>query len=332
MGPHGRTGIVLLVAATVLTAGCAGLGAEEDAEPSSTTRQRAQITDSMGGVEGVVTSPAIEPIEGANVTLDGTDASATTAEDGSYALSNVKPGTYTLAIRADGFLSTETEIDVRAGEVTTHDTILTQTRTAQAYTQTIELKGFFECGAEVGWNVTGDDGPPGGSFFLGWAACATPNSVLGTLGGGNATNDKFSHTFQIEPPIETLVYEMGWEAENQFAEWMTTRMEVDGFDNDNVGTIFRTQGPSPIHVRLDASTWTELADGFTQQCTEGNDTYCGYSFEADGWPLQTRVFPAWQCASETGGGCVVAQQPFTHVLSAFYNAPAPDGYRVLEAS
>jgi len=111
---------------------------------------------------------------------------------------------------------------------------------------------------------------------------------------------------------------------------MTTRMEVQGFPNDDVGTVFRTQGPSPIQLELGPSTWENLTTGFEEQCEEGNDPYCGYNWEADGYPFQTRVFPAWQCASEKGGGCAVAQQPFTHFITGFYNQPAPEGYSLAE--
>lgn len=327
-------GLLVAVVALLTVAGCLGLGGEDSS--SSDAPETASVSEDTGGIEGVVTDEAVQPIPGANVTLVDLDRTTEATEDGAYAFSEVEPGEHTLRVEAEGHLGTEETVSVRAGEVTVRDFVLATETGTEAYTTELELNGFFECGFEVGWNVTGtvpappEQAPDPRYFFLGLATCAVPNSVLEEVGaGGNATNDKFAHSFETDPPLSTLVYEMGWEPENQFADWMTTRMEVEGFANDGVGTIFRTQGPSPIHIRLDAPVWSELSENFTAQCEEGDDQYCGYSFDANGFPLQTRVFPAWQCASEQGGGCAVVQQPFTHFITAFYNEPAPQGYRLL---
>jgi hypothetical protein len=317
-------GIVVVLAALLATAGCLGLGDDgnDDAAPDTAT-----FTEDTGGIEGVITDEAVQPVADATVRLVEAETSTNTTEDGSYAFSNVEPGTHTLRVEAEGYQAAEDEIDVATGEVTVRDLVLATVRGEDAYMTQQELTGFFECGWEIGWNVTEEvpetPGPVDGrSFYLGLAMCAVPNNQL----GGNATNDKFSHSFELDPPLHTLVYEMEWDPENQLSEWMTTRMEVQGFSNDDVGTIFRTQGPSPIRLDLGPSTWENLTVGFEEQCEEGNDAYCGYNWEADGYPLQTRVFPAWQCAHEKGGGCAVAQQPFTHYVTGLYNQPVPDGY------
>ncbi len=317
---YGRTPWILAVLSALLTAGCLGLGGQET-EDEDLARQRAAVTEDLGGIEGVVTDEAVQPIEGANVTLAQLGETTQTAQDGSYAFSRLQPGTYTLVFRAEDFISTEQTVDVRAGSATPVDVILTHLAEQDAFTQQLELAGFFECGFEVGYNVS--VGPVNEDFFLGLALCAV---------GGNATNDQFNHLFSLEAPLDTLVHEMTWDAQNRFSDWMTVRMEVEGFANDGIGTIYRTQGPSPIQVRLDNATWQGLDENFTAECEEGDDDYCGYGFRDQGWPLQTRVFPAWQCFSEQAGGCAVLQQPFTHIITAFYNAPAPEGYSALRAS
>ncbi len=317
------------LALVLLIAGMAGCLGGEDQTSDGDLEQTAVTDATTGGIEGVVTDNAVQPVVGANVTLSETNETVRTASDGSYAFSQVSPGTYTVVFRADGFVSTSEEVSVQASEVSTVDVLLTHLQSQAPFTQGFELAGFFECGIEVGWNVSAAP-PPADYFYFGVAVCAYPNSIMEDLtGSGNATNDKFAHLFELEPPINTLVYEMSWDASTQFSQWMTTRVEVEGFANTANGTFFRVQGPSPIQVRLDKADFEETNDVYQQACEEGNDDYCGYSFWDSGWPLQTRVFPAWQCASESGGGCVAAQQEFTHYITAFYNEEAPEGYTVL---
>ncbi len=332
-----RTGtqLVSLGVLLLVTAGCLGFGGDEELQ---STGDIVHATDEAGALEGVITDEAVQPLSEVSVTLVDQERSTESSADGSYGFSEVEPGTHTVRLEADGYHGTEGEVEIVAGDVTVRDFVLSQATDQEAYMATHELEGFFECGFEVGWNVTDQaPEPPEGvpevrEFYLGLAACATPNSVLEMVGGGgNATNDKYSHTFQLDHVLDSLVYEMIWEAENAFSDWMTTRMEVEGFANDGIGTVFRTQGPSPIQERIDREDWDTLEENFRESCEEGNDAYCGYNWDVDGYPLQTRVFPAWQCASEEGGGCAVVQQPFTNYVSAFYNQAAPEGYSVSEA-
>jgi outer membrane protein assembly factor BamB len=84
----------------------------------------------VGSIAGVVTSrPDVSPdadealpIAGATVELVGFPRSATTAEDGSFALENLDPGTYTIEIRAAGHVRERVEgIVVTAGAATRAD-------------------------------------------------------------------------------------------------------------------------------------------------------------------------------------------------------------------
>ncbi len=323
---------VLLV--TTVLAGC--LTGDDGQGDDQALKEQAQAGDRTGGLQGVITDTAVQPIEGANVTLLETDQTTQTATDGSYAFSNVDPGSYTVSVNASGFVSARNTTQVTVGEVTNVDFLLTHLQSTEAYTQVFELEGFFECGFEVGWDLTQEAPEPPEPpepvpwldpryFFLGLAACAVVN-----VGAQNTTNDKFMHVFDLEAPIDTLIYEMQWDANSDTSEWMGTQLEVEGFSNDQIGRFWRHQGPSPVYERLDKPVWENLSANFTEACEEGNDDYCGYNFWDNGWPLQTRVFPAWQCQSEDAGGCAVVQQEFTHFVSAFYNAPAPEGYAIVE--
>ncbi len=61
-------------------------------------------TQTTGKIAGVVTDEQTgEPLPGANITIEGTQMGAATAEDGSFYIINVSPGTYTLRIQMMGY-------------------------------------------------------------------------------------------------------------------------------------------------------------------------------------------------------------------------------------
>ena len=69
--------------------------------------------------------PEGDPIEGATVSVDGTDLEATTDEDGEYVIDGAPAGTWDVTAEADGFESqTETDVEVVGGETTFVDFVL----------------------------------------------------------------------------------------------------------------------------------------------------------------------------------------------------------------
>ena len=68
----------------------------------------------------VVDASSQEAISGAQVMLQGVDKEVTTGEDGSFTFEKVGPGTYTLAVLADGYKDWEQEVEVKKdGEAVT---------------------------------------------------------------------------------------------------------------------------------------------------------------------------------------------------------------------
>ncbi len=315
--------IVLLLPAFV---GC--LGGDEDSN-EDVVRQRAEVTGELGGIEGVVTDPAIQPIEGATVLLVETNETVETAQDGSYAFSRVEPGTYTIQVRAEGFVPDEQTVQVRTGRAAVVDFIISHGAIQEAYTQELEMAGFVECG--IGWRQDLADMPTVLLEDSAFAACAVPNLQL----GGNATNDRFLHTFELEAPIATVVYELDWPSGGPAVAdpALRTIMEIDGFINQNGSRLMDTRGGSPIVVRMDEPVWEQMDQNFTDRCeglngSEANDAWCGFNFWDNGWPLVLRVFATGDCADTPVAACLVFQQEFTHYVSAFYNEPAPSGYQI----
>jgi iron complex outermembrane receptor protein len=61
----------------------------------------------------VVDASSQEAISGAQVMLQGVDKETTTGEDGAFTFEKVGPGTYTLAVSADGYKDWEQEVEVK---------------------------------------------------------------------------------------------------------------------------------------------------------------------------------------------------------------------------
>ncbi len=317
-----------MLALVLLAAPLAGCLGGDDGGDEPIQKEQADVTTSSGGIQGVVTDNAVQPVVGANLTLEGTGQTATTASDGSYAFSRIDPGTYTMVVRAEGFVTAKESVTVEAGDVATVDVLLTHLTSQQAFMQQQELVGFVECGAA--WWVT-----PMVLPYSAVAACAVPNTVLEVAGlGGNATNDRFMHFFELEAPIDTVVYEMTWESETTA---LSTIMEVNGFPNDDEATFYESGGLPPIYARLDKPVFERVANNFTELCegangTEADDSYCGFNFWDQGWPMQQRVFASPDCQETPARVCPVIQEEFTHYISAFYNAPAPEGFSVIDGN
>jgi iron complex outermembrane receptor protein len=70
-------------------------------------------------LQGTATTPAGSPIGGLSVSLLGTAYGTLTTEQGSFALDNVVPGTYTLVASGLGYQTTRQAVAVAAGQTTT---------------------------------------------------------------------------------------------------------------------------------------------------------------------------------------------------------------------
>lgn len=324
--------IALLLVTPVLT-GCLGLGGDDGGTGEEVQKQRANVDDRAGGIEGVVTDDAIQPVTGANVTLVETDETVQTAGDGSFAFSLVAPGTYTVSVTAPGFLSAKEEVTVQANQASAVDFIINHLVSQQAFTQQFEFTAFIECALGAGFDFNGTvgdpPGPVGQTGGITWATCSTLNLE------GNTTNDRFLDTIELEAPIETLVWEASWDPSgNTAAENLWFTSQVEGFAGVLSGpneTFYEDISvDSPLHARIDKPVFQNVSEHFQAQCEDGSDAHCGYNFWDRGWPITIRVFTAYDCLPTPVSGCAPVQMQVDNVFTAFYNAPAPDGFSVLQ--
>ncbi len=322
----------LLMAIALLAVGLTGcIGGDDSDEPLQ--KERADVTADLGGVEGVVTDDAVQPVEGANVTLQELDRTTQTASDGSYAFSKIEPGAYTVVFRSDGFITAQETVTVQAGQAAILDVILTHAASQQAFMQQQELAGFIECG--LGWET--DPNPLPGATSNAVAICAVPQ---GLPGGENSTNDRFSHLFELEAPLDTMVYEISIPGDGGPAgsTVLSLDMWIEGFVFEERANVFDNVDAQDGHlIRVEQGDWDQISQNFTETCagsngTEADDTFCGYNFRDRGWPLVVRAFADGSCIDAPASACAPIQQDFTHFISAFYNQPAPEGFSVLEGS
>lgn len=317
--------VAILLAVPLLT-GCLGLGGDDGGADDQIQKQRATVDERSGGIEGVVTDDAVQPVVGANVTIVETDETVRTVSDGSFAFSHVSPGAYTLAVTAPGFVSAKEEVTVSAGQASAVDFLLTHLVSKQAFTQQFEFNAFIECALGAGVNLSAAGGGTGG---ITWATCSTLNLQ------GNTTNDRFLDTIELEPPIETLVWEADWDPSGNVAAenlWFTS--QVEGFAGvlagDNETFFEDISVEPPLHARIDKPVFQNVSAHFQAQCEEGEDAYCGYNFWDRGWPITIRVFTAYDCLPTPASVCAPLQIQVNNVFTAFYNTPGPDGFSVLE--
>ncbi|ELY36641.1 carboxypeptidase-like regulatory domain-containing protein [Natronorubrum tibetense] len=92
----------------------------ESLSNGSWTRTDVTLTAEPTELEGTVTNPDDEPVEGATGRVADTDREATTGENGSYAF-EIDPGSYSLETSADGYNTRRSSVTVRESQVTTRD-------------------------------------------------------------------------------------------------------------------------------------------------------------------------------------------------------------------
>ncbi len=99
----------MLLAATILMAGCADNATEEPFKGLV-------ATEHTGILAGVVVDQTITPVEGALVTLLGAGQNITTDEKGRFGIDGLDAGTYRIQVTHPGHLPKETHGIVTAGE------------------------------------------------------------------------------------------------------------------------------------------------------------------------------------------------------------------------
>ncbi|MGQ0535010.1 MAG: carboxypeptidase-like regulatory domain-containing protein [Methanobacteriota archaeon] len=313
---------VLFVAAGL--AGCIGSGDEPLAPAASRGPlvSKATVGQGVGGIQGLVTDPAIVPLSGAVVTVTETGEQAETVVDGSFAFSLLSPGTYTLVASLEGFEAESRTVEVAAGAVAVADFVLPQLSSAQPFHDVLEFAGFIECSVDTP--------------VIGIAICALPGA---TPLGQNATNDKFLFTWNSGPSPQTWVVELQWTPGLPTSRSMFVVLEPDGIPN-NFSTRYASDlGGSPLLARADRPVIENVDANLTKICDgewevgplDSKDDYCRDQYAEAGGPVWSRVFVDGRLTSDADPSTLgfAFQQAYTLYASMFYHAPAPPDWSVV---
>ncbi len=306
----------LLLAVPLLT-GCLGLGGEEADGERSDLENQASAGESTGGIQGVVTDPAIQPIEGAEVAIQRLGDRTTTASDGSFAFSNLAPNDYTLEITADGFVGTTIDVSVSSGKVAVSDTILAQQTSQQAFMQQQEFTGFVECSVSTP--------------VVAAAVCAIPNIFV-----ANATNDRFLFTWEVEPNLQQLTAEIHWEPSQPTGTHLSFNVEPAGISNEPTTTYADPVGEGPLVANIDRGILETVEANMTAICNEeaepqgaispsNPDAYCRPNLLEEGGAFQGRIFVSNADPIPAGTNF---QQEYHVIVTMFYNAPACEDHSI----
>ena len=94
-----------------------------------------------GRVSGIVKDSAGALLQGAQIILQPTAASAVSGPQGGYLIGNLKPGTYTVTISYVGFSTSVSTIVVASGQTTTQDATLAVASASQQVVVNANLEG-----------------------------------------------------------------------------------------------------------------------------------------------------------------------------------------------
>jgi hypothetical protein len=227
--------------ALAATAGCLALS-PEDGEPA--TRVAPAQAGPTAGLVVTVTDPAVQPVAGANVTVEIPEgpANATAGPDGQARFDELDPGRAVVEADAPGHLARQTTVQLRAGEDATVRVTLPPSANTTV-TERYVYEGRFECSATY-LIVTGD------CFAIARAAAEE-------AGQGD----------RLEPTTHRNVFDVplhpGWTRANLTLDWdepeltagsmMRVNLEpVDPEDTEGHSQHYaRAEGQAPVTVTVE---------------------------------------------------------------------------------
>ena len=290
-----RLPIVLLLLVSAMLAGCSSAPSAPSDDGSGL-----QVTDTTGGIRGIVVDSSVVPVEGATVTVSG-GASVTTGAGGLFNFTGLAPGDYFLSVSKLGYLPVQQSATVVAGvaDPPVVKVLLERLAAAEPYVDFYKLDGFYECGF----------GAPGitDSCDFGWRTAY--DGVNETSGSPPPiiprSPTRFANTQYIDVGTDTftIIQEAFWDDET--VPEMKVSVDETPIDNacDCSDSYFEVTQPSPTFGRLDMY-----------------DEKTGETDEPAGARVASRGFLPF------GGPTYAVNFQFTVITTLFHNIPAPEGW------
>ena len=269
MGP--KTLLACFLLAALALAGCATGGSPEDrqAEQLAEGAPEVEVTETTGGIRGVVVDDAIRPIEGATVEVMSTDKKIVTDETGLFVFSGLDAGTYFVKAGHPLYDVQQQSVEVVAGvaEPAPVKFLLTRVILANPYLTTEKFDGFIVCSAghsEIGYSEECGEGagsPADSCFIIDHPPQCVANPVNPGERIGGQGNNYVQYDFTIENfDVKTIIVELSWEptseAGQELLTYVSTNWLCDPFCGGNV--FVDGGGPSPLLLRADNATLEEM--------------------------------------------------------------------------
>lgn len=243
-----------LLLTTVALAGCSGGGGGGDGDGHGTLKPKDIDVDpksGLGAITGVVVDQAIRPIAGAEIGLLKDGQNATTDEGGLFSFVDLEPGAYFFTVTATGFLATQGQAEVVAGEAASTRVLLQQDLSPVPYHNTIVKDGFIDYGASI--------------------ATFAVNLVVDEFTDEDICNCYVQ--FDTDPGAVAIVIEATWDAAIECppgtADTMYWQIYEGDTENIHIQSNFMAH---PIYAVIDKNeAWDANQTSFEASITEGAD-------------------------------------------------------------
>ncbi len=307
--------LTALLLLTVALAGCTDNTDDAPVDQFDDTAGEVEVSQTRGGIRGVVVDGAIRPIEGATVRDLSSGFEVTTDASGAFQVGGLRPGAYEIEASHPLYDTQQQNVEVIAG-VERPPVVkfqLTRLISEEPYMQLEKHDGFISCSANIFIPEYPD---PGAGPYFGGAGLLSEECGEGVgmpsespvLGGeriGKATNNAAQTWFELDGGfIETLIVEQVFEpstegGNNGLHTRIATNWLCDPVCGGDQAAIM--DGLSPLRAEIPKATMLENNITIT-----------------DEWSTFS-----WASANATG---VLLNQEYEVFVAAFYYLPAPEGW------
>ncbi|HUR62270.1 MAG TPA: carboxypeptidase-like regulatory domain-containing protein [Candidatus Thermoplasmatota archaeon] len=315
-----------LLAACFILAGCATQASDSTSNGSFTEPPEVKVTDSTGGIRGVVVDEAIRPIKAATVLITGNgfNKTFTTDASGGFSVSDLQPGVYFVKASKPLYDTQQQSIEVKAGVAPGVTKIqLNQVVFGKPYMQTLRYKGFISCSGNYVVLLSEECGEGVGSprtncDVIGVGPCVANPVMPGQRIGHNGDNH-VQFDFFLAGPAASLIVEEYWEPSSEAGKGLYTPVSLEWACVPTCGgkTFLQLQGVSPLLGRVDFQP-----GGVTK--TLGSKSVPINVTATDKISTFT-----WADPDSTG---LLLNQEFQVFASAFYILPAPADWSFVKGS
>lgn len=292
----------LALALPLFVAVLAGCADDAPAEPAS-----AAPTSSL---RGVVVTQAIVPVADATVTVTPGEWTTTTDANGLFEVGPLEPGTYLVAVQADGYADVRQEA-TPGGELI--KIVLQNVRTDVPYIDVLSFEGFHECTFDF--------------YIDGLGSQTLPCGLVDCVSGQDVSTDVWLFEFAIESPgLQGILAELVFDSQPTGAQMglhLRSVAEAGGCVDAGGGVDVQyasMRGPSPLQM------W--VVQGIENPGAEGGAAFHVPQNETKLYQIMTVGRADYDAAADVHLRLQSRQQLF---VTLFYHKMGDPSYSILNA-